>query len=647
MLGKLSKFFEDHIEKVVLVIVGVISFWILITNVVISSNHIEYAGRRFRPGAIDDYILTTEAVYLQERLEQEPEPPEEEYAPTGDRFVAMLDSAIDIDTAISPPVPIYKMTEIIERRYAVPTMPALDSISAGRYRTVALLPQERVTMENPYDSVETERGDIDLVSMQADFDFGRLRDEFNRTFAGDAVKTEWQDETLAKPVLAGIEVQRQHLLDDEQWSDWQSVPRPEICSYRELLSGDVNEEAVSRGSMRVMLLQLDEPDIQKEIIQPQAYRVVLADDRWLPPSLYGDYARIIRDIESEQRRLDRAAEREREAERDDRTDRDRSTDRDRDSRRRDTGRTPTGMGGAGFDGGMTGMMGTDRERRRPTERRDPDDRDDTAREDRLQSLEESLADIEERFAEISLHQAAELDDEVVVWSHDDSVEPGRTYRYRIRLGAFNPIAGTDQFAEGYEDYADQHILWTDFTEPTPQISIPERIYFFPVGIQETVKMTNVQVSRYKLGYWYSREFSVRPGELIGRETDPRLSDDLIEEGAEIPETVDFTTGAAYVDARPVNIWTGTSNLRPQQYFDMLYTYDGVDIQRLGIIASNWPSELQSLFADIRREERRVRKPFGEADFDRRTPIRRTRDDFAPGDFDPMMDDFGPGMDDWW
>lgn len=51
-------------------------------------------------------------------------------------------------------------------------------------------------------------------------------------------------------------------------------------------------------------------------------------------------------------------------------------------------------------------------------------------------------------------------DEIKLWAHDDGLEPGGIYRYRIRIGFFNPIAGKDWFETDNEELKKQIVLWS-------------------------------------------------------------------------------------------------------------------------------------------------------------------------------------------
>jgi hypothetical protein len=241
---------------------------------------------------------------------------------------------------------------------------------------------------------------------------------------------------------------------------------------------------------------------------------------------------------------------------------------------------------------------------------------------------------------------------VLFWALDDTAEPGATYRYRIRLGVFNPVAGTDKFDERDMDKKDQVILWSDFSDITDLVAIPKRLYFFAKDVQETTRTATVEVARYALGYWRTEDFRVQPGEVIGEEKEPEPEEDRDRRsrlaggritGAPMgrgdtmmpgggygaygaygmpgagmyqmpdpkdettPDIIDYRTNAVIVDLVPVSDWG--PNLQPRMYHDMLYTADGANIEHMPVSTRNWPKNLLAAYQDIMTKKRREPEPF--------------------------------------
>jgi len=65
-----------------------------------------------------------------------------------------------------------------------------------------------------------------------------------------------------------------------------------------------------------------------------------------------------------------------------------------------------------------------------------------------------------------------------------------------------------------------------------------------------------------------------------------------------PETIDYSTGAVMVDAVAVNDWSGEKSLSTRRYYDMLYSFDGTDIEQMPVRTTYWATDLQDKFRDI-------------------------------------------------
>jgi len=260
----------------------------------------------------------------------------------------------------------------------------------------------------------------------------------------------------------------------------------------------------------------------------------------------------------------------------------------------------------------------------------------------------SIDDIYKELDEISITEKTELVKmrELVFWAHDDTVEPEKSYRYRIRLGVFNPIAGTDQFDEECKSLKNNAILWSEFSDVTETVEIPGRLYFFCRDKHEASKTVTVTVCRYVLGYWYSKDFTVKQGEVIGKVAEPEVAWDEKEKDVTVPETIDYATGTILVDVIPVSDWSGTTLLRPRHYFDMLYSFDGTNIEHMPSKPEYWAKELQVKFNEIKASEKEEKEPlraWGARPSVRRLGPRPGIEEMPPGLWPPglMPPGYGP------
>jgi hypothetical protein len=224
----------------------------------------------------------------------------------------------------------------------------------------------------------------------------------------------------------------------------------------------------------------------------------------------------------------------------------------------------------------------------------------------------SLQNIDEEMKNILLTEKTDISkmqEALVFWAHDDTVEAEKTYRYRLRLGVFNPIAGSEQVAEQDEQQKNKVILWSEFSEPSEAVEIPPRLCFFAREIQEASKTITVTVSRHVLGYWYSADFMVKAGETIGNvvKVGPAESNEQLT----AQEQVDYTTGVVVVDVAQVNDWFGGTNPYKRQYYDMLYSFDGTSVEHMAVKQKYWPEKLQTMYAAIKKSEKEPKQPLRE------------------------------------
>jgi len=698
-ISKIGRFCENHVEKIVLVVAGVICVWLFFTRVIFSPNVVSLDDRTFAPGEIDRYIYEQKAQELRAKLAQGGSKNGKTYAsrltgaidpndpiiagvidrPLPNGFAGLVESPLAFIETVSVPTPspAAAAKAVAGRRYRLPLIPDVTDVAANHIRAAAYVPLEEVTLQNTYDKVATEPNDIDLVTVEAKFDTAEVYRRFQASFAGvDVLKEEWRDPCLADPIYAAVQLERQQRRADGSWADWQEVPRSRIESNRDLFKVIEQVDELPPGGLEVRLMQFDRQDITMGLLQPESYQIASAEEDWLPPSFHGKYKELQRKVEQEERREQR----------------DQARDSRGDTRQGSTrggmygggmtgGRTRGGMGRTGMTGqdsmygggsrgsrggrssrggryGSQGMAGGDQYggtgRGRSARRGAAGDglygdmgydmmgaAGDLRRKP---STDEVYFDLSEELIRYDT-DLAKRDEPLLFWVFDDTTEPGNTYRYRVRLGLFNPVAGSNQFVERDMDKKDQVILWSRFSEETEPVEIPRRIYLFAKSVQDRTKTATVEVARYALGYWRTENFDVKPGEAIGKEVEPkpderekererarmlaqgggRISDPrggllspmggyggysgMDPDKANMPEIVDYTTGKVLVDLVQVNDWGDAPNLRPRMYHDMLYTSDGMTIEHMPVSMKNWPADLVRAYSTIQTDTRREPKAF--------------------------------------
>ncbi len=738
LLGKIGRFCENHVEKIVLVIVGAFCAWLFFTRVIFSPNGVPFDGKVYPPGQIDAAIQQKAqelAVQLQGGagtgtgkiayvprisgpIDSNDPVVVEVFAgrPAPKSFVDLLQSPLAFLTTELPTIETVARPDEDRPRYVLPRIGPVRDVAVHHLRAAAYVPVRPISMQTTYDNADTEPGDIDLVTVEARFDVAELYRQFHAHFAGTQVERQsWRDPCLADPTFAAVQLQRQRLLDDGTWSDWVEVPRSRIESNQTLFEIIENVRDLPPGGLGVRKMQYKHKLITMALLQPDAYRIASAEEEWFPPSYYTKYKDVQRRIEAEEKRKEREDQRDRqEAQTGGRRDTVRpggagmgmGAATTPGTRRRDTttggGGTVDPYGGGaggtrtrgtrarGAAPGMDPMAPTARGGARPGRPGDPAydmgayggyPMDGNLR------MGPSTDDVYYEFAEETINFTTDLSkkrDPLLFWALDDTMEPGQTYQYRVRLGVFNPVAGTDMLAPRDADKRDQAILWSEFSQVTSPVAIPKRLYFFAKDVQDRQMTATVEVARYLLGYWRTEDFQVRPGEAIGKEIEPkkdersRRPDRLTGPGGRItgppmgrdmgvagpyggpmgmgmgmyeappnpadaaidPEVIDFTTDAILVDLVQVSDWDTQPNLRPRTYYDLLYTRDGSDLQRMPVSTRNWPRDLQATYSFISTEKRKEPqsfKPFQKGGFRARVGIG------GPGGGSPydMMGGAGP------
>ena len=618
MSKKRGNLFEEYIDKIVLGAIAVLSLVLLWVFVLGSPYAKEYSGRKFSPGQIDQYILEYQAGRLGDKLDELPESRSYNQSRMKDFLERVECSIPDISGNVSFPLPSQGGMIVVESRsYLVPEIGQAANVEVEAIRTAVHLPVEEVEMNKPYRDVETELGDVDLITVQASFDVEKLFANFQTSFAGRRVKIGWRDENLAKPVFAAVQLQRRTLLGGDKWGDWQVVPKTKIDHLKEML--DIPEKVADvKYGTDLMREEFDEFEIQKEILQPQAYEIAASNEDWYVPVLHKEYKKLLKEEESKRRR--EALERKKKESL-------RGKDDRKDRSRRDTMRGPGGGGGnpmmtlppAGGRGGGAGRRQPARstrqsDRRRTTGRSDRDgrdDRDDSRRKVKARTLKDVDRD-QEKFTLDEKTKLEKMRKELVFWAHDDTAKAGHSYQYRIRLGVFNPIAGKNWFVNAQKSLKNDVLLWSEYSVLTETVVIPERIYFFPLNVTEGDEtLVNVQVSKFHLGKWRSEEFDIRPGEIIGKVVEQKEDEDEDEQtyspgrgydkNQDEPETIDFGTETVLVDIVQRNDLVG-AGLRTRDYAEVLYSNDDVEIGHLAVKSKNWPTNLQKEYSRIKEAE---------------------------------------------
>jgi hypothetical protein len=146
-------------------------------------------------------------------------------------------------------------------------------------------------------------------------------------------------------------------------------------------------------------------------------------------------------------------------------------------------------------------------------------------------------------------QLADLnkDEELLVWAHDIDVQPGKVYRYRCMVRFYNPFfARTRQLVKEQAGLADSIVMDTAHSEWSAPVEITPPVTFFitrAAAGEGNLHLGQASVEVYRLydGKRRREEFTVQPGDRIGRVKEPSTRDGSPQ------ATIDFSTDWYVVD----------------------------------------------------------------------------------------------------
>lgn len=601
---KILLILEKQIDKIVLAVFALISLFLLwvyvVGNPYSEKVSIQERQKKLSPSEIDRYVKQ-EAEKMVAELDKPapPIPPREPYVLN---FNQLLQCPIaDVSSSVQIPYPGAGDTVIEEDRlYALPQIPGLTDVEVFGLRGAAKVPTEEVTPARPYANAMGEVRDIDLVSVSARFDVKKLYMNFQQSFNGPRLKSSWKDPALATPVFANLELQRRTMQKDGQWGPWEFVPYTKIDSYQEQRKELPLTLEQSQFEVNLLMPLYKDNDVQREILQPKGYTFSVSRMDWLPPTFLKE-ALEIQDKEDEMLERQRREERLKTQTGSTRPTQTKRQPAARGTRGRNQPEVVPDMTVEGVYGATAGKTG---------------------------SKQRTVDEVKKDFAKVLLDDRSDVwsQQDLLVWVHDDTVEPGSTCQYRMRVGVFNPIAGKDWFQQDQVQYQNQMVLWSDYSEPTEVLSVPRMIYVFPMdtianqAVPNKIDGVKVEVAKYYLGRWRNFDFDVYQGETIGYEVEDDSSAGNAgtlaginaeqmamyqvmggDQSQALSRKVDFSTGITFVDVAEETVWK--SSLRQSILYKMLYA-EADALQQMPIGKSNWSLDIRDTYAEIEKDMKR-------------------------------------------
>jgi hypothetical protein len=136
---------------------------------------------------------------------------------------------------------------------------------------------------------------------------------------------------------------------------------------------------------------------------------------------------------------------------------------------------------------------------------------------------------------------------VAVWFHDDTVEAGKTYRYRMRVKLWNRYVGRMRVMQDPEQ-AKEPVVVGDWSYPSEPITVTPSTYFFFSGTRSS-DIASVDVWKWRKGRWFKERFDVSVGDVVGGVARNVKTGEYDKEGDETKTNIDFTTGVVVLDLR--------------------------------------------------------------------------------------------------
>lgn len=614
MSKKKGSFVDQFLDKIILGAVGLIGL-VLLWFYVVSGPYSQSVGStRYSPSEIDEQnSRATEQI--REKLDGGAQRKLYDLNRAAE-YDKILNCSISPQISLAAQIPLPGKGQDVagteDRLYTMPVLPAVASAQGVFVRNVVRKPTQDVTMEIPYAMTAYEPADMDIVSVSATIDVQALYQNFQKSFMGPRLKPQWKDPVLAEPVFARVELQRRVQMEDGSWGDWQAVPQAKILTYRALQDRlpQTNEESDSTVAGR-FIGQFRSEDIQIEILQPMCYDFLTSSTvKWLPPEYQKQYDELIKKQQMEERKK-KLEEKQKML----------NPGRPGAGGVGTTPTAPARTGRQGRRGGASGDMGM----------MDPMMMGGMAMPApvapaKQEKKPDDIAKDADKVKLVKPLKISTIRDPLLVWAHDDTAAPGYTYQYRIRYGVFNPIVGKNWFAPDSKAFQNQVVLWSDFASAADVIEIPKMLHVFPQ--KKLPDGVEVEICKYYLGQWRSQEFTIRPGQLIGKEMewkpspaeaamggdmammDPTMMMDPMMLGGggtaagKGPLMVNYSTFWTLVDVVDSVDWLYPA-MRKRDYPRMIYVDKAGQIQILPVLRANWTRQMSKDYLAVQEA---MRKP---------------------------------------
>lgn len=555
---------EQHLEKALLGLAGLALIGVGVYYFGLKPNRVDYKGAPRSANEIDDAIA--EQVRQLEAAFNNPPPPKPVVIP---EYAALVRR--EFESGIFKPDPnntgMPVPAELPLTAHFGKPLPSIEKTGAGEenIELVSVLPPGRPVARTGISMVVREEAKLEpsaatpgpktgpgpgptpkptgegegisWVTVGAYFPIDALKREMTaKGYAGHRARVD----------VVSVDAQRQELLPTGDWSEWKDVPRckampkaPAPAPVFDSVSGSVLNQADLDSAFETIRTS------QVPLMQPHFYPWV-AGDPWMPPPLPG--------LESE---LTLAAKTEdAPAEKKPKTTGGRSSGgplskEDRDRIRKDLDEARAALRAGKWDEAVR-LAETVQNNERAARNLIAVARKIVEKAKKEKEIEAIVA---RGFGYIKNPNSA--DEDPAVWVHDDSVEPGKTYRYRLRVEIWNRYVGR-RAALRDPAQAEKSVLVGEWSEPGDPVAVdPKSLFFVKSKGPGADPAASVDVFAWYAGNWFRESFTVGVGDAIGEPKEIKVGDG--DDGKPQRDTVDFATRAVVLDIRPEeSVWTRRS-----------------------------------------------------------------------------------------
>lgn len=619
---------EKHFEKVILGVAVLALLAIMVMYLVSNPHTVEFAGQTYGPSEIDVEVRKRAAALASKMARASEIPGDRLPAPDWEQRLRQFEQGpvqsegLDATLAWAVPwgrqVKRIKIEQTVQTEQGValasfePPFPPEVSFAA----IVAVLEQPVAEGEQPAEAFEQ---DVNLITIQTSYDVAKQRALLQSRYG--------YDEELANIVYADVEVQRQERIGGD-WGEWKPVElygQPSKLAPPELKVG--SDGTLMRDSQRKFTEYRDQllsGETQQRILLPagpvpvggadragvQARQVARGDSRGR--SRLTDGLRVARDRKPTERRPTR-----------------KSDDKEEVTRRRFSS----------IEEAAKAVEATLAQAEQALQQQDFE---------QAKTLALDVLQIHQEFNAASQQQVARAQEIASVTpdgkagpgaavagtyqpitQYDITGVPGRTYRYRVRLGILNEYCLAAAKLKDPKD-ATQAVIYTAWSEPSQPVRVEPDIYFYLAGPAPRNAGVRVEVfKRYHNG-WIKESFNVQPGDEIGGLEKVQVTAN----NQTYREEVDFFTGAVAVDVahdveyEPLQITSSSFNLGRSRRSEWLVFMDedGELTERYSVADKTNPRylELNEATKKPRKIERKSTARGSERGKDRKSKSRSTR-----------------------